>query len=167
LLEPSRQSNFATNVTRLKFFPMPKVVSRNVVTIAPDEVEELDPVSRPLPIATSALTRVLTWPPLVSQSKKLHLLYCLCGEFQLVLPGPLSALPIRPLDGARALRNSGPNKKTYKLTAQPIGDKSNGVLVRRGDELEYQREFGAGRASARLGLGLGLGKVAGLTPQAG
>ncbi len=106
--------------------------------------------------------QLLTRSPWLLQSKKLHLLYCLCGEFQLVLPGPLSALPIRPLDGARALRNSGPHKKTYKLTAQPIGDRGTGVLVRRGDAFEYQRECQLWRGEL-CGPGLGRSPVRELT----
>ena len=140
---------------------MPKVVSRNVTAIAPDEVEESDPVSSSRSL--SKPHHPLTYLNLVSQSKKLHLLYCLCGEFQLVLPGPLTALPIRPLDGARALRNSGPQKKTYKLTAQPRGDKGAGVLVRRGEAFEYQRKSPGQSTVERARVE----KVAGLTSDLG
>lgn len=53
----------------------------------------------------------------------------------------LSALPRRPTDGAYTLLNSGATKTVYKLNAGPLpeGKGSEGVLVRRGTEFEYQR----------------------------
>lgn len=53
----------------------------------------------------------------------------------------LHSLPRRPTDGAYTLLNKGENRTVYKLNAGPLpdGKGSEGVLVRRGTEFEYQR----------------------------
>ncbi|GAA5979368.1 hypothetical protein JCM10908_002897 [Rhodotorula pacifica] len=93
----------------------------------------------------------------------LHVNYCLCGEFILVVDAPLSACPRRPTDGSFALVNSGPSPRIYKLNvseqgkdlvpptvlpgenaAQAVGaagKNGNGVLVNREGGFEFQRRL--------------------------
>lgn len=60
---------------------------------------------------------------------------------------PLGALPRRPIDGAHALRNTGPSQVIYKLNAEPeqapgSNTTSRGVLVTRdGGEFELQKRL--------------------------
>ncbi|KAI5475262.1 hypothetical protein MNV49_001675 [Pseudohyphozyma bogoriensis] len=107
---------------------MPKVVSRNVVSESKTDDDSKDP------------------------SKALSIHYCLCGEFLLVLEGPLAALPRRPTDQSYALRNSGDKKKVYKLNAVGApGREAVGVVVRRGKEFEYQRRLHCPRCQLIVG----------------
>ncbi|KWU45717.1 hypothetical protein RHOSPDRAFT_32642 [Rhodotorula sp. JG-1b] len=88
---------------------------------------------------------------------RLHVNYCLCGEFILVVDAPLSACPRRPTDGSFALVNTGSNPRTYKLNvseqgkdlvapstlpgapaAGAAGKYGNGVLVNREGGFEFQ-----------------------------
>ncbi|POY70736.1 putative NADH:ubiquinone reductase (H(+)-translocating) [Rhodotorula taiwanensis] len=93
----------------------------------------------------------------------LHVNYCLCGEFILVIDAPLAACPRRPADGSFALVNSGPNPRIYKLNvaetgkdlvspnivpgenaaqaAGAAGKSGNGVLVNRDGGFEFQRRL--------------------------
>ncbi|ORY80680.1 hypothetical protein BCR35DRAFT_304225 [Leucosporidium creatinivorum] len=94
---------------------MPKVIGRNVVSKSKEEDTSI--------------------------AESLTVYYCLCGEFLMVAQTLLTSLPRRPTDGAYTLRNTGENKTVYKLNAGPLpdGKGSEGVLVRRGTEFEYQR----------------------------
>lgn len=104
--------------------------------------------------------------PRAPASQNLHVHYCLCGEFLLVLDAPLAALARRPADGALVLPNSGPAQRVYKLNASEVGKdlvkpdtkgkkgeadavggaqvgaagkEGNGVLVNREGGFEFQR----------------------------
>lgn len=97
----------------------------------------------------------------VSQSKPdeepdkdpLHILYCLCGEFLLVLQGGLAVLPRRPVDGAYALRNEGEQKRVYKLNAVGgVGREVGGIVLRRNkDDFEFQRRLHCPRCALQVG----------------
>ncbi len=78
----------------------------------------------------------------IDVAKGLSVNYCLCGEFLLVLNTTLSALPVRPTDGSLGLRNTGASKRVYKLNTElsAVASEAGGVLVRRGEEFEYQRQ---------------------------
>ncbi|GAA5901702.1 Tma22p [Sporobolomyces salmoneus] len=118
--------------------------------------------------------------PSLHQKKtpNLHVNYCICGEFILVIDSPLSALPLRPFDESLTLLNRGPDKRTYKLNVSdsnsslikpnlppdtPVteggvgaaGKEGNGVLVLRGNEgdgkFEYQRRFYCTRCQLQIG----------------
>lgn len=104
--------------------------------------------------------------PRAPASQNLHVHYCLCVEFLLVLDAPLAALARRPADGALVLPNSGPAQRVYKLNASEVGKdlvkpdtkgkkgeadavggaqvgaagkEGNGVLVNREGGFEFQR----------------------------
>ncbi|GAA5891883.1 hypothetical protein JCM5296_003260 [Sporobolomyces johnsonii] len=120
----------------------------------------------------------------VSQSKdhdardeNLHVHYCLCGEFVLVVDSPLPSLPRRPSDRSYALVNAGPSKRVYKLNvseegkdlvkpppaavgedglvvgggAGAAGKTGNGVLVLREGAFEYQRRLYCPRCQLQVG----------------
>ncbi|TKA57075.1 hypothetical protein B0A53_01031 [Rhodotorula sp. CCFEE 5036] len=91
---------------------------------------------------------------------RVHVNYCLCGEFILVVDAPLSACPRRPADGSFALVNTGSNPRIYKLNvseqgkdlvtpstlpgapaAGAAGKHGNGVLVNREGGFEFQRRL--------------------------
>ncbi|TNY23380.1 hypothetical protein DMC30DRAFT_414249 [Rhodotorula diobovata] len=121
----------------------------------------------------------------ISQSKEdsgadnLHVHYCLCGEFLLVLDSPLSALPRRPADASLVLPNSGPSQRVYKLNVSQVGKdlvkpdavkaaegdtlvggsraygaagrEGNGVLVNREGGFEFQRRLFCPRCQLQVG----------------
>ncbi|GAA5831122.1 hypothetical protein JCM11251_005152 [Rhodosporidiobolus azoricus] len=103
--------------------------------------------------------------------ENLHVNYCLCGEFILVVDTPLATLPRRPSDNAYCLLNTSPSssassssRTTYKLNISESGDpklypppppaaqgevggggaagrNGNGVLVLKDGGFEYQRRL--------------------------
>ncbi|KPV76914.1 uncharacterized protein RHOBADRAFT_51897 [Rhodotorula graminis WP1] len=114
-----------------------------------------------------------------SSAENLHVHYCLCGEFLLVLDAPLAALARRPADGALVLPNSGPAQRVYKLNASEVGKdlvkpdtkakkgeadavggaaqvgaagkEGNGVLVNREGGFEFQRRLFCPRCQLQVG----------------
>ncbi|GAA5850819.1 hypothetical protein JCM3766R1_006123 [Sporobolomyces carnicolor] len=100
-------------------------------------------------------------------NSNLHVHYCICGEFCLVVDSPLAALPVRPCDQSIALVNTdaGPNegpssvKRTYKLNVtetipSTTTKGNNGMLVLRSDDdgkFEYQRRFYCTRCQLPIG----------------
>ncbi|GAA5936826.1 uncharacterized protein JCM15063_000072 [Sporobolomyces koalae] len=114
-----------------------------------------------------------------SGAENLHVHYCLCGEFILVVDAPLASLPRRPADKSFALVNQGADKRVYKLnvsesnsslvkpqaagTGQTSGDmlsgggvgaagkEGNGVLALRDGQFEYQRRLYCTRCQLQIG----------------
>ncbi|GAA5905909.1 hypothetical protein JCM8208_003372 [Rhodotorula glutinis] len=110
-----------------------------------------------------------------SSAENLHVHYCLCGEFLLVLDAPLAALARRPADGSLVLPNSGPSQRVYKLNASEVGKdlvkpdtkankgeadavqvgaagkEGNGVLVNREGGFEFQRRLFCPRCQLQVG----------------
>ncbi|GAA5871194.1 hypothetical protein JCM16303_001721 [Sporobolomyces ruberrimus] len=112
-------------------------------------------------------------------NSNLHVHYCICGEFILVVDAPLAALPRRPTDKSFALLNQGASKRTYKLNVTesnktlvkpnaetlPVGGddvlngggvgaagkEGNGVLALRDGKFEYQRRFYCTRCQLQIG----------------
>ncbi|GAA5884966.1 hypothetical protein JCM6882_007174 [Rhodosporidiobolus microsporus] len=106
-------------------------------------------------------------------AENLHVNYCLCGEFILVVDTPLATLPRRPVDGSFCLLNSTATRTTYKLNASSAGDpklypppaaaekgdvggggaagvRGNGVLVNREGGFEYQRRLFCPRCQVQV-----------------
>lgn len=107
---------------------MPKVISRATVAASKEQSDETHGYER---------------------------LFCLCAEFILVIAGlRLQELPQRPLDGAHALRNSGPSKTSYKLNATAETNESGGpggVLVRHDQGIEFRRRLLCPRCKLAIG----------------
>ncbi|KAG0165856.1 hypothetical protein DFQ28_008221 [Apophysomyces sp. BC1034] len=68
------------------------------------------------------------------QRHALHVYYCLCSEFLLVIDADLRQLPRRRTDNAIVVSNS---RRTYKLTAEP----DDCVIIRRRDGFEKQYRY--------------------------
>ncbi|GAA6009936.1 hypothetical protein JCM11491_000873 [Sporobolomyces phaffii] len=112
------------------------------------------------------------------RTPNLHVHYCICGEFILVVDAPLASLPRRPADNSHALVNEGAAKRTYKLNVSQsnkslvkpaaaatvttdggvaasgvgaAGKEGNGVLSLRDGKFEYQRRFYCTRCQLQIG----------------
>ncbi|KAF7729409.1 hypothetical protein EC973_004388 [Apophysomyces ossiformis] len=68
------------------------------------------------------------------QRHALHVYYCLCSEFLLVIDADIRLLPRRRTDNAIVVSNS---RRTYKLTAEP----SECVIVKRREGFEKQYRY--------------------------
>ncbi|KAI8886726.1 hypothetical protein K501DRAFT_243571 [Backusella circina FSU 941] len=68
------------------------------------------------------------------QSNTLHVYYCLCSEFILVIDADLRRLPTRRTDNATIVSNT---RRTYKLTAEAEAV----VLLKRRDGFEKQYRY--------------------------
>ncbi|CDR36859.1 RHTO0S02e07778g1_1 [Rhodotorula toruloides] len=109
-------------------------------------------------------------------TENLHVNYCLCGEFILVVDAPLASLPRRPADSSHCLVNTGPSKRVYKLNITETskdykppevpkqtedtlvvnqygaaGKNGNGVLVNRDGGFEFQRRLFCPRCQLQVG----------------
>lgn len=87
---------------------MPKIISRSTISSSND-----DPQSK------------------TSDASSLRVLYCLCGDFALVCDRPLTALPVRPLDGAHVLRNIDGDASHKKRTIYKISAKQGRIVMLR------------------------------------
>ncbi|KAI7881965.1 hypothetical protein K492DRAFT_236303 [Lichtheimia hyalospora FSU 10163] len=89
---------------------MPKIVSSSIVSSSDHLVQQDD------------------------QRSALHVYYCLCSEFILVIDADLRILPRRRTDNAIIVSNT---KRTYKLTAEP----GQTVVVQRKEGYEKQYRY--------------------------
>ncbi|KAG2178018.1 hypothetical protein INT43_003271 [Umbelopsis isabellina] len=69
-----------------------------------------------------------------SNNTKLHVYYCLCSEFILVIDHDLQQLPKRHTDQSHIVSNTA---RTFKLTA----DKGQAVIIRREEGYEKQHRL--------------------------
>jgi hypothetical protein len=86
-----------------------------------------------------------------AEASPIQTLYCLCGEFCVVLEKSLDALPRRPSDNAFVLRNkvaNGKPKTTYRWNARP--DKKP-VLIKRDTGIERIFRFRCTRCDLPIG----------------
>ncbi|KAI9322604.1 hypothetical protein BX666DRAFT_1896751 [Dichotomocladium elegans] len=89
---------------------MPKIVSSSIVSSSDHTVQPED------------------------QRRALHVYYCLCSEFLLVIDADLRVLPRRRTDNAIIVSNT---KRTYKLTAEF----NNAVVLQRKEGYEKQYRY--------------------------
>lgn len=90
---------------------MPKVISRSIVCSDSHDKEEY------------------------AEDEPLHVYFCICGHLAIILDCDVSALPMRPRDGARVVDG---NKHAHKLSCEP----GETVYLKRekGLELQYRKK---------------------------
>jgi hypothetical protein len=107
--KPISASLFSSFYSSFQYTPnMPKIVSSSIVSSS-DHALQSD-----------------------EQSNTLHVYYCLCSEFILVIDADLQRLPTRRTDNATIVSNK---RRTYKLTAEA----DDVVLLKRYDAVLYIR----------------------------
>ncbi|KLO15871.1 hypothetical protein SCHPADRAFT_914261 [Schizopora paradoxa] len=87
--------------------------------------------------------------PTASSTTALHVYYCICGEFILVIDKPLSSLPRRKTDNAIIVRSQDSNDAKsciFKLNSSTPKD-TEAVLIDRPEGLEKQYRFQCPRCS--------------------
>lgn len=112
------------------------VISRNLSTIVPDDVDVGLPIVD-YPVIALNMPQTITQTTVTASEEKpspLRTYYCLCGDFLLVLQGDLSRLPARQTDGAIIIQTQGPKARKFILNAED-GDRrilefDDGVEVR-------------------------------------
>jgi hypothetical protein len=107
--KPISASLFSSFSSSFQYTPnMPKIVSSSIVSSS-DHALQSD-----------------------EQNNTLHVYYCLCSEFILVIDADLQRLPTRRTDNATIVSNK---RRTYKLTAEA----EDVVLLKRYDTVLYTR----------------------------
>ena len=80
-----------------------------------------------------------------------HVLYCLCGEFSLVLDKRLDLLPRRPIDGSYVLANVAVDKRPKRLYRLNAKADERAVYVKREGGLERQCRLRCPRCELQVG----------------
>lgn len=89
------------------------------------------------------------------QAKSLHVYYCLCSEFLLVIDADLRQLPRRRTDNAVIVSNT---RRTYKLTAEA----DDCVLLKRRDGYEKQFRYHCPRCELTVAYEMNAHRKSGL-----